>query len=153
MPKLLQVDLPDSGIASLPASNEMNYRVYVDATIVYIEGKESPKRTFIAYVVDGLPNLQGVTEVKAEQTHETELYAIKFAINELKEKLEQFTILCDHQSVVSEINRKDSKLAKKSGILREILKLKEPHPKVSVERTYNPAHTLLDEYILEHKIE
>jgi len=48
------------------------------------------------------------------------LHAVAFAIRELKTKLAQFTILCDHESVVSEANRERQKGKKVLPVLQEI---------------------------------
>jgi len=85
--------------------------------------------------------------VDADQTDEAEFKAIAFAIKDLKEKLPAFTILCDNESVVSQISRA---LVWHSSrpVLSEILAEKRSNPGISVEFFgKNPAHSFLNQEI------
>ncbi len=62
-------------------------RVFVDAKITSKHLKDAPKRTIVAYVVEGRDELKNATDVKADETDDAELHAIAFAIHELKDKL------------------------------------------------------------------
>ena len=77
-------------------------RIYVDAKIINRDSKDKPKRTFIAHVSDDgkEKNYKEIKEVDAHETDAAELYAIHFAIEELKNKPGKFVFLCDHESVV-----------------------------------------------------
>lgn len=72
-------------------------RVFVDAKIIDRPDKSLPKRTLVAYIVEGSDLLRGAREVEGvDETDEAELAAVAFAIRELKGKLGKFTIICDH---------------------------------------------------------
>ena len=80
----------------------MSHNVFVDATILQKHNKDMPKRTFVAYFVEGRPELQDVKEVidiGADETHEAELFSVLFAIERSNAMLDHFTILCDHESI------------------------------------------------------
>src|SRR5947208_12724139 len=96
-------------------------RVFVDAKIVGRHDPEVPKRTIVAYVVEGREELGNATEVKADETDDAELHAIAFAIHELKDKLTEFRIICDNESVVSVINTENQKSARKRPVLSQLL--------------------------------
>ena len=130
----------------------MNLRVYVDAKIEGRHVKESPKNAFVAYVVEGDPNLRGFAPVDATETDEAELQAVAFAIRELKDRFDRFTIICDHESVVSEMNRKESKLVKRRPILKKILEARALNPLICFESLPpNPAHKFLNQRLKELK--
>ena len=96
-------------------------RVFVDAKIVGRHGPEIPKRTIVAYVAEGRDELKNATEVKADETDDAELHAIAFAIHELKDKLAEFRVICDNESVVSVIAKENQKTARKRPILSRVL--------------------------------
>src|SRR3989475_12859135 len=108
-------------------------RVFVDAKIVGRHDLEIPKRTIVAYVVDGRDELKNATEVKADETDDAELHAIAFAIHELKDKLAEFRIICDNESVVSVIITKNQKTARKRPILSQLLAGMKENPGMQVE--------------------
>ncbi len=83
---------------------EAPIRVYVDAKIL---GRHEPtpgKNSFVAYFSEDA-RLHGFSSIDADQTDEAELKAIAFAIRELKGNCNAFTIMCDNESVVSQITR------------------------------------------------
>ena len=126
----------------------MRSRVYVDAKIVGRHELGLPKKTYVGYVVENNDDLQGVTVVKADETDDAELHAIAFAIRQLKDRLDEFTVVCDHESVVSVIKRKDMSAGRKRPILVEVLRQMESNPSVEVELlANNPAHRLLNKHI------
>lgn len=123
---------------------DKDYNVYVDVTILGRHDPNAPKRTYVCYVVDGIEQLKGIKEITAEETNNAECEAILFAMRELKGKLKRFTILCDHQSVVSEAN-KDT--PNDDPLIREIRKELADGKIRLKEFPLNPAHTLLNKYL------
>src|SRR5256886_16479374 len=69
--------------------------------------------TVVGFVVKGRQELDTATILEAVQSDEAEYNAVHFAIQQLKDKLTEFTIFCDHDSVVSIINRNSEKAARK----------------------------------------
>lgn len=132
---------------------DKNYHVYVDATILGRHDPKAPKRALVAYIVDGMEELKGVKEVGAEETDDAEYEAILFAIRELKGKLKQFTIFCDHQSVVSEANKQSKDTSSTNPLLKEIRKeLANSNSNITLkEFPINPAHTLLNKYLIHER--
>jgi ribonuclease HI len=121
-------------------------RVYVDAKILNMHDPSLEKEAYVGFVVEG-KNMKGGKQVKAEESDDAEVLAIIFAIEELKDKLPRFTVVCDHESVVSEANRdmvkKPSELM---ASLRELLR--ENHDSVTLEvLKANPAHGVVTEYV------
>lgn len=129
------------------------YKVYVDATILGRHDPKAPKNAWVAYVVEGRNELRGVKEVDAEETDEAECEAVLFAIRELRDNLNKFTIFCDHQSVVSEAKQYSKDTPKTKQILREIRReLASSEPNIKLEEfLINPAHTYLNEFLLKRK--
>jgi hypothetical protein len=126
-------------------------RVFVDAKIVGRHEKEGPKRTIVAYVVEGRDELKNATEVRADETDDAELHAIAFAIHELKDKLAEFRVICDNESVVSVITTENQKAARKRPILSQLLTEKRENLGVHVELLENnPAHKFLNKWLAEH---
>ena len=127
-------------------------RVYVDGKIV---GRHSPdllKKAYVAYFVEG-QRMKGFMKVKAEETDDVELEAILFAINELKFRFRRFTIICDHQSVVSEINRQTTRRVK-NPLLDRIRKIREENPGIEIsEMERNLADKYLDELENDDKLD
>jgi ribonuclease HI len=104
----------------------------------------------VAYVIEDT-GVSNVNEVHADETDEAELQAVAFAIRELKNKLHEFTIVSDNQSVVIEIEEKKRKSGVKRPILLEILNEIETHPTIKVELLENnPAHRVLNKYLRDH---
>src|SRR5947199_7587583 len=108
----------------LPADSSKDNRVFVDAKIMGRHDVYLPKKTLVAYVVEGNEQLRNVVPVEGvDQTDEAELMAVEFAISELKNTLGKLTILCDNESVVSEILRGEARPRSRpvlSKIQREI---------------------------------
>jgi ribonuclease HI len=128
------------------SEKEQRYRVFVDATIE--ERHAVPKRTFVAYVVEGRPELQKVAEIEnAHQTDEAELEAVAFAIRELKNKLEEFTILSDNEGVVSEILRGETRPSSRPILAQILSEIKASRSSINVELFSNLADRLLKQYL------
>jgi hypothetical protein len=120
-------------------------RVYVDANILNMHDPALPREAFVGYVVER-DGRQNVKKVEAVESDDAEVLAILFAIDELKNSIGRFTVVCDHESVVSEANRDQVKnpsglMARLRGTLRE-------NPSVSLEALKaNPAHGVVTEFV------
>ena len=97
----------------LPSILSRRPRVFVDAKIVGMDGKH--RRVYVGYKMEESPSWQNATQVvepesEVFETDDAEARAIQFAIEDLQKKeVRRFIVVCDHQSVVSEILRKDGK--------------------------------------------
>jgi hypothetical protein len=130
----------------------MTNRVYVDATIEGIHDPKLPRKAYVAYVVEDVPGLQGFGKVDASETDDAELHAIAFAIQQLKGKLERFTVFSDHEPAVSQIILRDRSGGTKRPILLEILNELESNPSIGVKLFgKNPAHRVLNKYVADLK--
>jgi hypothetical protein len=120
-------------------------RVYVDAKILNVHDPTLEREAYVGYVVEG-GYRHGATRVDATESDDAEVLAILFSIRELKEQLRRFTVVCDHESVVSEakksVAKNPSELMKR---LRETLK---QNPSIGLEvLKANPAHGIVTEYV------
>jgi hypothetical protein len=128
-------------------------RVYVDAKILNVHDLSLPREAFVGYVVEGGDARKAkklddeeIGMIGRLESDDGEVLAILFAIEDLKGRLKRFTIVCDHESVVSEANREAVKnpsvlMAK----LRETLK---QNPSIDLEPLMaNPAHGVVTEYV------
>lgn len=120
-------------------------RVYVDAKILNMHDPTLPREAYVGYVMEGKKKSR-VKRIEASESDDAEILAILFAIDDLKGELGKFTILCDHESVVSEARkesvRKPSQLMK---TLRETLKL---NPSIRLEALQaNLAHQAVTEFV------
>ncbi len=130
----------------------MTNRVCVDARIEGIQDPNLPRTTYVVYIVENAPGLQGFDKVDANETDDAELHAIAFAIQQLKDKLKQFTVFSDHEPAVSQILLKDRSGGKKRPILLEILDELESNSSIRVELFgKNPAHRVLNKYVADLK--
>jgi hypothetical protein len=122
-------------------------RVYVDAKILNMHNPALQKEAYVGYFVEG-DGRKGVRRVEATESDDAEILAILFAIEELRGSLGRFTIVCDHESVVSEAKREVVKnpselLGRLRGVLRD-------NPSVRLEALQaNPAHGVVTEYVNE----
>jgi hypothetical protein len=145
-PRPWEDSMPHMMSRTVKQMTEVRLRVYVDAKII---GRHEPtpgKNSFVAYLSEDA-RVQGFAPVDADQTDEAEFKAIAFAIKELKGKFETFTILCDNESVVSQITRG---LARPSSrpVLSEIQAEMRADPGVKIEFFgKNPAHSFLNKEI------
>ncbi len=106
--------------------------------------KSLPKRAFVGFVVEGTGEHQEES-VFADQSDDAEIQAILFAVESLRGKFHRMTIVCDHQSVVSEANKQKSKHP--SELLVRLRKVLE-NPSLKLEALQsNPAHKTLTEYV------
>jgi len=120
-------------------------RVFVDAKIKGMHNRESPKTAYVGYLVEGL-NLHHAKQVDADQTDDAEIQAILFAIEELGPKYGRVTVICDHQSVVSEAKRQSVK--RPSLLMEKLRKTLKENPQISLEAlTSNLARKVVTEYV------
>ncbi len=133
-------------------------RVYVDAKILNVHDLSLPREAFVGYVVEGGEPRKAkklgedeVGMIGRLESDDGEVFAILFAIDDLKDRLKRFTIVCDHESVVSEANRDAVKnpsplMAKLRETLLELRTV------VTLEvLKANPAHGVVTEYVNEMK--
>lgn len=120
-------------------------RVFVDAKILNMHDPALEREAYVGYVVEG-KGRRGVKKVEATESDDAEVLAILFAIEELRGSVDRFTVVCDHESVVSEARRE---LARKpSGLLRALRETLRANPKIRLEALQsNPAHQVITEYV------
>ena len=120
-------------------------RVYVDAKILNVHDPMLEREAYVGYVVEG-SNRHDATRVEAGESDDAEVLAILFAIKELKDQLRRFTIVCDHESVVSEAKRSVSKHP--SELMKRLRETLKQYPSVGLEvLKANPAHGIVTEYV------
>lgn len=118
--------------------------VYVDAKIINMHDPSLPRAAYVGYKVRG--GGSAVEQVEAAESDDAEVLAILFAIRRLKAKFERMTIVCDHQSVVSEANRAEVRRPSRlMATLRETLR-GDPSVKLRALQA-NPAHGVVTEYV------
>ncbi len=103
------------------------------------------REAYVGYLDEG-SGKSNAKKVDATESDDAEVLAILFAIEELKDSLGGFTIVCDHESVVSEANRKG---IKNPNPLMEQLRLT-LRENTSVELRAlqaNPAHGIVTAYV------
>ena len=119
-------------------------KVYVDAKILNMHDPSLPRQAFVGYLVEG-DGRQNVKEVEATESDDAEVLAILFAIDELKGSLSGFTIVCDHESVVSEANREAVK--NPSDFMQRLRERLRENRSIRLEALKaNPAHGVVTEY-------
>ena len=120
-------------------------RVYVDAKIQNMHDPSLPKQAYVGYVVEG-GGRRNVKKVDAAESDDAEVLAILFAIEELRGSMNRFTVVCDHESVVSEANRDAVK--NPSRLMEELRETLSGAPSVTLEALKaNPAHGVVTEYV------
>lgn len=121
-------------------------RVYVDAKIVGIHDPALERKAFVGYIIPD-SSFQNAKLVNALETDDAEIEAILFAIETLAKSDFPITIVCDHESVVSEATKE---MIKKSSDrmkeLRKLLQEKRKYVKLK-HRESNPAHKIVTEYV------
>jgi ribonuclease HI len=131
----------------LPRILPRGLRVYVDAKILNMHDSALQKEAYVGYLVEG-DGRKGVRRVEATESDDAEILAIIFAIEELRGSLGRFTIVCDHESVVSEAKRDAVK--NPSELLEKLRSLLRENPSVGLEALKaNPAHGIVTEYVNE----
>ncbi|HUI22849.1 MAG TPA: hypothetical protein VLY82_00470 [Nitrososphaerales archaeon] len=125
-------------------------RVYVDAKILNMHDPTLRREAFVGYVVEGSGE-HGVKEVEATESDDAEAMAILYAIDELKDRLGTFTVVCDHESVVSEALRDEVK--KPSELMERLRGVLHENRSVKLEvLKANPAHGIVTEYVNSLKV-
>ena len=122
-------------------------RVFVDAKITGTHDRSVKRRAHVGYFIEESA-LHDETEVDVYESDEAETRAVLFAIEKLADKADHITIICDHQSVVSEAKRETVR-RKPSKLLEQLRKeLKTRNLKIQLEAIqYNKAHASLSEYV------
>lgn len=120
-------------------------KVYVDAKILNMHDPALQREAYVGYLVEG-SGTNNAKKVEATESDDAEVLAILFAIEELKDSLGGFTIVCDHESVVSEANREE---VKSHNPLMERLRLTlRENPSVQLRALRaNPAHGIVTAYV------
>ena len=120
-------------------------KVYVDAKILNMHDPTIGKEAYVGYLVDG-GGKKGVRRVEASESDDAEILAILFAIEELRGPLGKFTVVCDHESVVSEAKR--DMVKNPSRLLQDLRRTLQENPSVDLEVLMaNPAHGVVTEYV------
>ena len=120
-------------------------KVYVDAKILNMHDPALQREAYVGYLVDG-SGKHNVKSVKATESDDAEVLAIIFAIEELKDSLGRFTIVCDHESVVSEANRKGVK--NPNPLMEQLRKTLRENQSVQLRVLQaNPAHGIVTAYV------
>ncbi len=120
-------------------------RVFVDAKILNMHDPALQKEAYVGYVVEGKGD-RSVKRVEATESDDAEVIAIMFAIEELKDSLGSFTVVCDHESVVSEARRESVK--KPSALLKKLRDMLKDNPSIKLEALQaNLAHQVVTEYV------
>jgi hypothetical protein len=134
-------------------SKDRPTKVHVDAKITNRDNPEKPKRTFVAYSnEDGSEiGFEEIHHEDADQADAAELYAIDFALKGLKRKGRTYTLLCDHESVVQQLQHQELKApAKLRPILVEVWNELQGSTKFKIEHfPVNLADKLLNQKWLE----
>jgi len=90
--------------------------------------------------------LHNAKRVEATESDDAEVLAILFAIDELKGRVKRFTVVCDHESVVSEAKRDVVK--NPSELMERLRETLRQNPSIGLEvLKSNPAHGIVTEYV------
>jgi ribonuclease HI len=120
-------------------------RVYVDAKILNMHDPALAREAYVGYVMEGTDRRNARRE-GATESDDAEVLAILFAIEELKGSFARFTIVCDHESVVSEANRDEAKYP--SELMEKLRRELRENPSIKLEALQaNPAHGVVTEYV------
>jgi len=125
-------------------------RVYVDAKILNVHDPSLEREAYVGYLVEG-SGRHSTKKVDATESDDAEVLAILFAIEELKD-LGRVTVVCDHESVVSEALKDEVK--KPSELMERLRIVLRENRSVKLEvLKANPAHGVVTEYVNEVKAE
>lgn len=120
-------------------------RVYVDAKILNMHDPSLPREAYVGYIVEG-DGRSNVKRVEATESDDAEVLAILFAIEELKDSLGSFMVVCDHESVVSEARR--GEVRKPSRLMQQLREVLQANRSVDLQPLMaNPAHGVVTEYV------
>ena len=99
----------------------------------------------MGYVVEG-SDMRDARKVDATESDDAEVLAILFSIDELKDKLGNFVVVCDHESVVSEAKREA--VRNPSRLMERLRRTLRDNPSIGLEvLKSNPAHGVVTEYV------
>lgn len=120
-------------------------KVYVDAKILNMHDPTLPREAYVGYLVEESGE-HNAKRVDAMESDDAEVLAILFAIEELRDSLGGFTIVCDHESVVSEANREGVK--NPNPQIEQLRKTLRENPSVQLRVLQaNPAHGIVTAYV------
>ncbi|HEV2138400.1 MAG TPA: hypothetical protein VGR53_06130 [Nitrososphaerales archaeon] len=120
-------------------------KVYVDAKILNMHDPALQREAYVGYLVEG-SGKHNAKSVKATESDDAEVLAILFAIEELKGSLGRFTIVCDHESVVSEANREGIK--NPNQLMEQLRRTLRENPSVQLRVLQaNPAHGIVTSFV------
>jgi ribonuclease HI len=120
-------------------------KVYVDAKILNMHDPALQREAYVGYLVEG-SGKNNAKKVEATESDDAEVLAILFAIEELKDSLSRFTIVCDHESVVSEANREGVKNT--NPLMERLRSALRENPSVQLRALQaNPAHGIVTAYV------
>ena len=120
-------------------------KVYVDAKILNMHDPGLPREAYVGYLVEGSGE-HNAKKVEAAESDDAEVLAILFAVEELKDSLGGFTIVCDHESVVSEANREGVK--NPDRLMEKLRKTLRDNPSVRLRVLQaNPAHGIVTAFV------
>ncbi len=119
--------------------------VFVDAKILNMHDKSLGTEAYVGYLVKET-GARKAKEVDAGESDDAEILAVIFAIEDLKSTFPRMTIVCDHQSVVSEA--KKGSVRKPSPHLARLRELLSDNPGVALEALQsNLAHGVVTDYV------
>jgi len=125
-------------------------RVYVDAKILNMHDRYLPKEAFVGYLVEG-SGRSAAKRVEADESDDAEVMAILFAVEELKGSMGRFTVVCDHESVVSEALREE--VRKPSALMERLRQVLSEDSSITLEALKaNPAHGVVTAYVNQQKL-
>lgn len=103
------------------------------------------REAYVGYLVEG-SGTHNAKKVEATESDDAEVLAILFAIEELKDSLGGFTIVCDHESVVSEANREG--VTNPNPLMEQLRLTLRENPSVELLALQaNPAHGIVTSYV------
>jgi hypothetical protein len=117
----------------------------VDAKILNVHDPALPREAYVGYLVEdsGLSNARRSTSIESD---DAEVDAVMFAVEDLRGKFEKMTIVCDHESVVSEALREDP--GSQNDLMKALRQLLRENEWVKLEvLKSNPAHRVVTEYV------
>lgn len=120
-------------------------KVFVDAKILNMHDPALRREAYVGYLVEGSGE-HNAKRVDATESDDAEVLAILFAIEELKDSLGRFTIVCDHESVVSEAKREGTR--NPNQLMEQLRKTLRENPSVQLRVLQaNPAHGIVTAYV------